>query len=89
MLRPGPDIAPLDHHRLAGTVEDSSGMPLKRKVIATPRSHPQWFATISDPDTGAWSLDHIPAGTYRVMVIDHTQEFNMQAADYVRAVPME
>lgn len=89
MLEPGPHIAPLNLHRLAGTVEDASGMSLERKIIATPRSHPTWYATVSDPDTGAWSLEHIPAGTYRVVVIDHTREFQPWAVDFVAAVPME
>ena len=90
MLRPGPDIAPLHFYKLAGTVKDADQNPLHRKVRAFDSKSSARFYTWTDPATGAWEIPNIPGDrVYFVTAHDHTQELNMQAVDYVRAVPME
>ncbi|WP_155997818.1 carboxypeptidase-like regulatory domain-containing protein [Thioalkalivibrio sp. ALJ8] len=89
MLEQGPKITHRHRYRLAGTVKDASQNPMERKVIAVPRSHPEWYVTVSDPMTGEWSINNIPSLKYRVFVIDHTKEFQPWAADYIKPVPMD
>lgn len=87
-LRAGEFVA--GHYRIAGNVyiTGTPAVPVSRKVRLLRLDSARLVRQVwSDPATGAYLFDWLPAGVYTVLSHDHTAAYNAVVRDAIVAEP--